>query len=293
MKNIKLILITAAFLSCVSLNAQTIHELSFSVGGGLSALNYDSNVGSQKMNLGGQVGVGYQFLFSDMWGIRSGAEIALYNSAFTLDNFSTRYMTVDMTDKNFEFRSTVNNYEETHSLIMLQIPLMVQFQYGDSEERQFYVAAGGKVGLGLSGKYKSTSASVVNSGYYTFEDYEYTTQEFLGFGTFANRRAEGNLNLKMAFFASIEIGMKWRLSEDWLLYTGAYLDYGLSDIRKAEAQNTASPHFVDYNTASPRNFTVNSVVNSQYTQNGATQSFINKMTPMTAGIKLRIAMEKW
>ena len=281
-----LLAVLAGLLSCTALNAQSRHEFSFFAGGGLSDLKYDASAGKQKMDFGGQVGLGYQYFFCRNLGLGTGAEIALYNSVFNMDNLSTRYTTADMTGDNFEFRSTVSNYEEKQNAMLLQIPLMLQFQYGG--KHKFYIAAGGKAGIPLSGKYKSSSASIVNTGYYDYENYEYTTPEFMGFGTFTNKNAKGDLDFKTAFFASAEIGMKWRLSDKLSLYTGAYLDYGLNDIRKVETRHVTSLQFVEYNTANPRDFAINSIVNSQYSRNGNMQSFTDKIIPMAAGIKLRL-----
>jgi hypothetical protein len=158
---------------------------------------------------------------------------------------------------------------------------MLQFQTGD--EHRFYVSAGGKVGIPVSGKYESSNTGIQNSGYYEKENYEYTTQTFMGFGQFTGRGAEGDMSFKTAFFASAELGMKWRLNGNWSLYTGAYLDYGLNDIAKKQSRP-----FVEYNTGSPEDFTVNSIVNSQY----QTSSFTEKIIPVAAGIRLRLAFGK-
>jgi outer membrane protein OmpA-like peptidoglycan-associated protein len=169
---------------------------------------------------------------------------------------------------------------------MLQIPLMLQFQTG--EKHQLYAAAGGKVGLPLGGRDAACHVSTMqNSGYYAYEDYEYTTQQFMGFGTFTDIDAKDKLSFKTAFFISMEMGAKWKLTEKLYLYTGVYLDYGLNNI--VETRLIASlPTFVAYNTANPSDFAVKSIFHSQYTQNGVAQSFTDKITPIAAGLKFRL-----
>lgn len=276
-----LCLTASCLLSCFTLNAQHKHELSLYGGGGLSALQYEVATGKQKGGPGGNLGLGYHFFFSQQWGLGTGVELACYNTRYNADNISVRYMTTDMEGNGFEFRSAVNGYKEKQQAMLLQIPLMLQFQTGD--EHRFYVSAGGKVGIPVSGKYESSNTGIQNSGYYEKENYEYTTQTFMGFGQFTGRGAEGDMSFKTAFFASAELGMKWRLNGNWSLYTGAYLDYGLNDIAKKQSRP-----FVEYNTGSPEDFTVNSIVNSQY----QTSSFTEKIIPVAAGIRLRLAFGK-
>ena len=286
----KLILVIISFCIYATVNAQNKHEFSVFSGGGLSTLKYTASEGKQKMSIGGLLGLSYQFFFSQNLSIGTGMEFALYNSTFKLKNLSTRYMTTDIDNDNFEFRTVVSNYEEKQDIAMIQIPIMLQIQSGN--KHKFYIAAGGKIGINLNGNYSSKSASIVNTGYYDCEDYEHTTQKFIGFGTFADKKAKGNLDFKTAFFASAEIGMKWKIGENSSLYTGAYLDYGLNNISKIETLSNTYPQFIEYNTAHPRDFAINSILKSKYTQNGTVHSFTNKIKPFATGIKLKLAFGK-
>ncbi|MCL2098766.1 MAG: OmpA family protein [Bacteroidales bacterium] len=255
------------------------HEFSIYAGGGLSSLNYSVTVGEQKQGFGGLVGLGYQFFFSPNWSINTGAEFALYNSKFNLNNLIIREEVSDIEGESFEFSSRVSSYEERQVGGFLQVPLLLQFQTGG--KHQFYAAAGGKVGIPVIKSYKSAGASLQNAGYYSYESYTYTTQEFLGFGTFADRGSKGDLDLKPAFFASAETGVKWRLSPSMSLYTGAYLDYGLNN-----TVNEQSSPFVDY----VGNLALNSIVHATYRDSrNDLNAYAGKLRPLAAGIKLRLA----
>ncbi len=283
-------------LTCFAgLQAQNKHEISLYGGSGLSTLNYDVTAGEQKSGFGGQFGVGYNFFFSPNWSLGTGMELGFYNAKFNLgrdasQSVSTAYTTTDTDGDTFEFRSTVSNYEEEQRAMLLQIPLMLQFQTG--RKHQFYGTLGGKVGIPLNGKYESSATTIQNSGYYTEEDYEYTIQQFMGFGTFTDRDTDGDLKFKTAFFVSAEAGVKWKLNDKLSLYTGAYVDYGLNNIIspvKTGHSPSLSTQFIAYNAADPKDFAVNSIMKSQYTQNNVTQSFTDKITPIAAGIKIRLA----
>ena len=133
--------------------AQHQHELSVYSGGGLSTLAYKPTFGEQKHGLGGHFGLGYHFFFTPNWGLGTGVELACYHARFKMNNLDIRYMTTDRDGDRFEFRSTVNNYEEKQRAMLLQIPLMLQFQTNKADsKRQFFAAAGGKAGFPMKGK---------------------------------------------------------------------------------------------------------------------------------------------
>ena len=289
------ILSIALFLSCgtIGLFAQHDHEFSLYGGGGSSTLNYKTPIGVQKNGLGGHFGLGYHLFFSQKWGIGTGAELAFYNSWFKMTDLDIRYNTFDRNGDPFEFRSMINGYIENRQRVMaLQIPLMLQFQTNKADSKsQFFMAVGGKAGIPMREKYRAT-ADLSNAGYYANEDALYDTQEFMGFGNFSNRKDKGNLNFKTMFLASAEAGIKWNLNEKRSLYAGAYLDYGLNNIKKKQ-DISSLPSIVEYNRANPTEFAVNSIFQSQYTQSGTLpHAFTEKIIPIAVGIKLRLAFGK-
>lgn len=290
---LKIATIGLIFLSVCELSAQKPlkqnekrkekrYEILLSCAGGISALQYNVTLGKQTDGLGGQIGFGYNFFFIPQLSIKTGVEFSLYNASFLLGNSSTRFMATDIEQTVFEFRSTIYDYKETQYLVMLQIPLMLQIQAG--KNHKVYVAAGGKVGIPLSVKSNCSGTGILNSGYYAEEDYEYTSQLFMGFGRFSG--SSSDLKFKMAFMASLEIGGKWVMRDGYKFYTGVYADYGLNNI--AAPQTDPLP-FIEYNPTRPSDFKINSIIKSEHSQNGGTQLFTNKITTLTAGIKLSLA----
>ena len=277
----KIIFATVFSLLASGIFAQhTRHEFSVVAGGGLSALNYELSEGNRTLGLGGRAGVGYGYFWSPSWGLRSGLEVGLFNSRADMSNFHDRFPAVDIDGTAFEFRTTLSNHRECQRVLMLQIPLMLQFQ--TRGQNQFYAAAGGRVGFPLSARYRA-SATVVNSGFYAQENYEYTNRPFAGFGRFENQTSEGLLNLRTAFFASAELGMKWRLNSRMSLYTGIFADYGLNNINSTGV--VAQNPLIAYNADNPAAFPPNSVFNSQRNHRALT----DKITPLSAGITVRLA----
>jgi len=167
-------------------------------------------------------GVGYTYFFTPNWGFGTGLEKAFYNTKQEWKEYTKQPYVID----DMEYRSKAFGYKEEKSFKFLQIPLMLQFQNG--ENNQFYAKAGTKIGIPLSGKNKMSADSVKNSGYREFEDFEYTTQEFMGFGTFTNQKSEEDISLQTAVLLSAETGVKWKMRKALRLYTGLYIDYGLN-----------------------------------------------------------------
>jgi len=270
-----------------SVYAQDLHEFSISGGGGFSSLMYDPSIGKQSEGFDPRFGFGYSYFVSSRFGFATGLEFAFYNAKFKLNNLKMQYQAADLEESvDFMFHSTLSNYEETQNIAMLQIPFMLQFQ--TTGRYKFYLAAGAKAAIPMSGSYKG-SGDLVNSGYYEEEDFEYTEQGFRGFGTYKDKRIDGKNDFKTSFLASMEMGMKWRFYDGISIYTGAYFDYGFSNIfKKQEVEKL--PQMVKYNSKNPPNFAMNGILNSQWKNNSASQAFVTKITPMAIGIKVKVAL---
>ncbi|MDU1890650.1 MAG: outer membrane beta-barrel protein [Dysgonomonas sp.] len=266
---------------------QTKHEVSVWGMGGSSSLKYDLKVGSASGGASGGFGVGYTYFVSNMIGLNTGLEFGFYKGTAKLNEIKNSYETTDWEGKDFLFKSTISNYEETQNACLLNIPIMLHIQLPLEKESKFYAAGGIKIGLPISGTYKVKKGTIKNTGYYKFEDYEYDRPEELGFGTFQANETNEDFDLSTAIILSLETGIKWKLQEKLGLYTGIYFDYGLNDIGKEDRVN----QFVEYNPASPRDFYQHSILTSQYITDTKTDSFTNKIIPVAFGVKVRLAFD--
>lgn len=285
MKTINKIILAAVagLISCSGLSAQEEHEFTFYTGGGLSTLNYKTSSGDRSNGFGGLVGVGYTYFLNERWGLTTGAEFGIYNAKAKIAELSDRYKTKDIEGDEFEFRTTASGYSDKQNAVILSIPLMLQFQ--TETDTRFYAAFGGKIGFPLKGKHTTEAALIKNSGYYEYENVEYTDQEFMGFGSFSNKSSSSDLDLKVAFMLSAETGIRWELSESVGLYTGIYLDYGLNNIMKSGGKE----NIIGYNTTKPADFELNSVFTAQKSENSNYVSIVDKVRPFALGVKLKFA----
>lgn len=289
-KYIIFLLLTSCY--CITILAQSSvirqskHEFSIDVGGGLSSLQYKIASGNMSKSLGGMVGIGYRNFINQNISIGVGVEFPLYRNKVSMDSIPISSMATDMDGTVFEFKSRINNYSENQNVMYVNIPLMVQYQ--SKHKNRFYVATGLKVCFPSKGKYEINGMNVKNSGYYEYENIEYSSPKFMGFGTFENLSKTDTINLKTAFMLSLEAGIKWKLNKENSLYTGVYLDYGLNDILKRDQE----VNFIEYNTLLPKNFGINSILTSQYLQDKENIKLVSgKVTPIAIGIKIRWAFE--
>jgi len=272
MKKVIIIIVATCSLSA---SAQIAHEFSINGGGGLSALNYKLSSGEKKPGFGGEFGVGYTCLFAKTVGVHVGAGVGLYNATATFDGVAieTDNLTDDEGDR-FKLRSTLNNYEESQNAMFLNIPVMVQFQTG--VVHKFYAMGGVKIGIPLSGKYEvSSDATITNEAYYPEYDNWLLDQTFAGYGTFNDIGSDGKIEYKISAALALEAGVKWNIGTLLALYTGAWFDYGVTNIAKETS-------FVNYNNDDPADFTVNSAV----------ASAADKINIMAVGVKVRLALKR-
>ncbi|GHT53097.1 hypothetical protein AGMMS49982_15150 [Bacteroidia bacterium] len=272
-------LIIALFGVAVAATAQPAqHEFSFVAGGGLSTLNYSPTAGNAEFGLGGFAGLGYTFRFSEHWGLGTGVEAALFNAHYSLASLSDHYPSYDG-EENFEYHYTIEGYRDRQQAILLNIPLMLHFQTG-----KYYAALGGKAGFPMGAKFNN-SGDLNARGDYPPSALHLQDPPFSGFGLYPVSN-KGDLALKTAFFASAEVGVRWKLSNTVALSTGLYVDYGLNNVRpSATAPLINYPDYLVSDIYRP-----NSVVASASDLRGQNvgKPLVEKVNPLAAGIKIGV-----
>jgi len=221
-------IILAVILFCVPVFAQNRNEFVIYTGGGFSALNYSVPMGETNYGFGALGGISYRLFFARAFGLGIGGEVAMYNSRYSLDRFAIAFPAIDIDGNSFEFRRALVDFEERQRALMLQVPVMFQLQFGS--KHQYYLAFGAKGGMSLLARTFSNDVVIRNSGFYAEENFEYTQQADMGFGTKTTNGIERDLSFDQSAFASVETGIKFRLRDRRYLYLGVYFDYGLMNI---------------------------------------------------------------
>jgi hypothetical protein len=261
------------------------HEVSVYGGGGISALNYKLDKGGSKTDgtnsISGVAGVSYTLSLNDHFGISTGVEVTRYGAKTTYHNFAPAGKDYGMGNSKFNFRYTIANYAEEQSITLLSIPVMLQYTMPISNSIEFYGTGGLKIGLP-----RRAEATIFPDIVNTYGDYYFENQIYQGgatekYGFVKNATPEPiekDIDLKTSFAISIEGGARFCLTENLFLYTGAYIDYGLNNIRTTQdLQLINHKASVQTQTAS---LEYASVLNTP---------FVNNVKIFGAGLKVRLS----
>lgn len=273
-----LLLIIGCFLG-LQVMTQTPHEVSVHVGGGLSSLMMEPGEGNASPNFGMQFGAGYFYHINSKWSVGSGVEVGTFNTIYTLDEFSYSFPVQNSIGETFDYAVSLQGYKEKLSAQFLQIPVLVKYEFSAGKSR-FYVSGGLKVGIPTGRQYDYSASRLATSGYYEYEDFEYTEQKIWTFGS-RSIIGKGDLMQKTAFLLSLETGMRWFLTTRLDLISSVYFNYGLNNILQSDNTN-----IVHYDATG---LSMHSAANSVNPATG--MQMIEKAIPMSVGLKVGIAFK--
>lgn len=228
-------------------------------------------------NFGWNAGLGITYHFTPRLGLVTGAEVAFYKSSVAVERlFSAQYIEkYSMSNWSMpgeegpgSIYNRLDNFRETQQMYYLQVPLMLKYMIplGKKKAQNFYIAAGGKFGLGLSGSYhqqadlvrfiyhdrfgtQTTNTGWVllsrlnnNDTYYYYASKDIVNNAYGGAPISAADKLnpawdyKAKMQLGINVMASVELGFRWALAEGLGLYTGIYADYGLINPVKASGK---------------------------------------------------------
>ncbi|MEL4309045.1 OmpA family protein [Joostella sp. CR20] len=254
--NIKL-LIGIAFLGTFQLFSQ---ELSIKVNGGISGIDYQSQIGDGEKEAGFGFGVGYTHFFNEHWAILGGLEANLNRNTFELfnGNVITTFETDDQASA-FEYRVAPTNYKEDQYFWSFAIPIMLQYRTPISATTGIYLGAGVKSMIPAKQHVDASAEQLSATGYYPDLNLEFDDLSAHGFGDVNNWEEDTKVSLRPSFLASVEGGLFFKLKKKTTLYTGLYFDYGMSDMQ----QNNATKNLVSYSESGTNGIKANGVMSTE------------------------------
>jgi outer membrane protein OmpA-like peptidoglycan-associated protein len=269
------------------------HEFLVWAGGGWSSLNTFPTYGDRDYRFGGLLGFGYSYHFTEHWSILAGVELALYNMKMTVEDLTDRFTVQDPDGDTMRYSTRINSYKEKQRLFSLNIPLQARYMTPvGSNGHLFYAALGFKLGIPLKTRYKSYDEDVVTYGYYPEWNQTLYEQTDLGHGTWDASAKQEGLKLGLSYMGTAEAGIRWKLSNPKLnLYTGLWFDYGFNNMLKESGKT-----FLEYDYPSGTgssytpHFKTNSVLSSQYTKDGKTDDYTDKVSTVALGIKVQLGV---
>ena len=281
--NKRIISIVAVCLLYLGAAAQEFnrYEVSVNLGGGVSGFQTQPTEGKASPSWTATLGAGYHLFFNPHWGMGTGVNFAVYNGGISVTDYVGQQTTTNMTTGDaLDFHVSVPNYKETHQAIMATIPLMLQYQ--STGKTIFYASLGGKAGFPLLAN-NLAKGRITSTGYYPILDVTYVDLPEYGFVT--NQpfpKGKTDIEMKTAFMASAELGIKKLLVNKMSLYLGLFFDYGLNDVQKKQEASGSVPNLVVYLPHDYSNFAYNTALNTYSTQ----------MKPFAIGFKARLTVAK-
>jgi uncharacterized protein YjdB len=285
--------IPAGVLLGKALQAQ--HEVSVYGSTGYSQINYSLNTvaipasnGSAYLSgnkLSFAFGLGYTYTLSRDWAIVSGAELTSLSATSGVhvlaDDTRETYSYEDRTEEMI-FRSRATGFAEKQKATYLQIPLMAEYRIPTVDDHRWYVAAGLKLGFVAGSKYEATADNLTTSGYFPEWGSTFYDMPEHGFVNVQNPSWSGKPDYGINVAMSAETGLRWALTDHIGIYTGVYIDYGLTNIAPAKDEMAV----INYQPDIPTEFIYNSVVTSK--QQSTNSPYMNKMNLISIGVKLRV-----
>ena len=235
------ILFILFIISSLNVSAQkTYYEFSIIGGGGFSFLNIQPKIlNASSSGFSGDIGISYTIFPIEQFGIHLGAGFGISE----INCKVPKEWDIEIDGAKF----TRYNYSEYVKMPSLNIPFMLQYQNIQKSDRQksmFYAMGGVRINVILNSQFE-TKFNVSNI----------TKQQ----------KHEGKISNAFLNSFTFETGFKHYISNNLILYTGAYFDYGLNN-------------FIEEYRHPPEIFTKELLL------------FSDKSNLITIGIKLRLVL---
>ncbi|MCL2028261.1 MAG: PorT family protein [Bacteroidales bacterium] len=270
MNQIKLFAILLAVASTQLSAQKPSNEFVVHTGGGLPvSLSKEASTAG----FSGEAGVGFTVFLNRYMGVHLAAGWGISNMDIRVD--SLRTLTRGLLDANgeyFDLHTNMSDYSEHQRTTFLSIPVMLQFQ-SNLAPHGFYAMGGTKILFRYQTTYESGVATFYNAAYYPAADNWAATQKIAGLGLYDGRITTGSFDLALHVALAFEAGMKWRVGKNAILYTGAYLDYGLTDPVKNQRKSLNDYIAPDLHST-------------------PLLAFADKINSTTAGVKLRLSFSR-
>lgn len=208
--------------------------LHFSVGSGQHNLSYSLKDGVQKPTIGITANMGFTHYFTSKLGLLSGIGIQTCGSVSTI-NLTESTPAIDSDMDVYVHNAKFNSWQEKQQVLFVEIPLAGEFKQRINDKINMLFTLGAKLSIPVSATYKSTGGEIVTSGYYPQYNIELTDLPNHGFTTIT-QSFSGKNNLNLLYSAIAKIGVGYKLTEKIDLHAGAYFNYGLNNILKADTK---------------------------------------------------------
>jgi hypothetical protein len=261
------------------------HEIALYGGGGMSPLNYSLDKSGSKTDgaggISGHAGLAYTWNLNDYFGVVTGLELASYGakSSYDVIEGGKRFEG----DKSHDFYYGIYDFIEEQSITLISIPVMFQYSTPLPGTMKFYVSGGVKMGLPVSATAIQFSNRITTEDFNDEDHVTYDEVPQMSLYTDHPDNKSGNISVDIdtkvvSIVASLETGVRFILTEKIMLYTSAYLDYGLNNIRSTKNKDIITYLYNESGATSTLKYS--SILNTPH---------VDKMKIFGAGLRVRVS----
>jgi outer membrane protein OmpA-like peptidoglycan-associated protein len=237
--------------------------------GGLQGMHFTLPNGQSKLQPGGSLGLGYSFKLNRNFNLLTGVSGGLYKTKATLrDGVIFSDYQVDDAGSAFQYNVKAAGYQETQKFYAASVPVLLQY-HTTGDGLQWYFNGGGKVFAPFGSKGSVSARQLVLSGYYPDFNIDVSNLPQHGFGTVNGWKSSTTAKLKAGAALSAATGVSFGLSGGMRLYTGLFVDYGLTSM----SQKGDSLPLVAYSSGGLNTVKAGTVLNMHGTSSAKLLSF--------------------
>ncbi|MBO7440558.1 MAG: OmpA family protein, partial [Bacteroidales bacterium] len=235
--------------------AQKGHFFNVNIGGGRHDIQYTlGNNGDKTAGFGFRGGLGWQWMFSEHFGVGLGAD---FNTLTTSGKLAFAESTPNLIDNenglNFTSNVTYNNLKEVDNMHVADIPLSLYYQAMLSERLRLLVGVNGFYTAVLSQKYKTKGGDIAVGKYFPDYNLDYSGLDDREHGVYSVSDFSGDMKLKKSLFGTgAQVQLCYALGETRRveLVFGIYGAY-----RFADQKDNASGKVFNFETAEYKGIT--------------------------------------
>lgn len=202
MKRVLLFLIITTVATAVY--AQKGHYLDAHIGGGVHGIRYSlGDKGSKTAGLGLNAGIGWQWMFSEHFGVGLGVN---FNTLKTTGKLKFLETTPNLTDNEnglqYTSNVTFNDLKEVDNENVADIALSLYYQTSLTERMRLLVGVNGFYTAALSQKYKTKGGDISVGKYFPDYDLDYSGLDDKEHGVYSVSDFSGDTKLKKSLFGT-------------------------------------------------------------------------------------------
>lgn len=251
----KFIVVVSLLFGFISIQAQPVfhrylHNVDFSLGGGLHSVQFDPEQGGDhRMRAGGTFNMQYRYAGWDRLSLAIGLGFTTYSGKSIYDFLQDTLSFVDTENgETYTYKETFYNWNEVQRSLDVEVPIAAYYRYPINETWGLVGGLGAKLDLPVSKKFVTKNGSdgeLTRTGEFESTNVEYS--ELPQHGFYDSDEYEGKAKMK-GYGVSVfgELGVTRPLKNNASLYMGTYFSHSVINTAEKSAEPLWNPETDTY-----------------------------------------------